>query len=331
MAKQTDHGISYAQETWNPLRGCDPKMKCAPTCWACRMANRHRHSEKYAGFTRIGKHGPEWTGKVALIEDELTAPLHMRKPRRIAVGLMGDWMRLPREDRDKILAVEALCPQHEFLHLTKCPREMAYDFTDPERPAQLDKALLWAVGLPANSYGGRMCFVQREGVVGYPLPNIALGVSCLDQSDADAAREPMRQLAAAGWFTWVSHEPAWSGIDWRGWEFLRYMVSGGQSGPKARPSHPDCFRADRDWCAANSIPWMFKQWGAARPWTPTDPRKHSFILLKDGRKGVLADLDRDACPNFVKRPQIMVRVTKRAAGRLLDGREHLELPEVRRA
>lgn len=41
MARQTEHGITYVDETWNPMRGCDPNMPCAPNCWARRMAVRH--------------------------------------------------------------------------------------------------------------------------------------------------------------------------------------------------------------------------------------------------------------------------------------------------
>jgi hypothetical protein len=38
-------------------------------------------------------------------------------------------------------------------------------------------------------------------------------------------------------------------------------VAGGESGPGARPMHPDWARALRDQCAAAQVPFLFKQWG----------------------------------------------------------------------
>src|SRR3546814_6072988 len=50
------------------------------------------------------------------------------------------------------------------------------------------------------------------------------------------------------------------GLDW--------VVAGGESGPGARPMHPDWARSLRDQCAAAGVPFLFKQWGE---WgAPTD-------------------------------------------------------------
>src|SRR6202012_186572 len=69
------------------------------------------------------------------------------------------------------------------------------------------------------------------------------------------------ELAAQGWISFVSYEPALGPIDWSGWEFLRWLISGGESGPDARPTHPDWHRGARDFCAAHGIAYFFKQWG----------------------------------------------------------------------
>ena len=42
---------------------------------------------------------------------------------------------------------------------------------------------------------------------------------------------------------------------------LHWVVCGGESGPRARPMHPDWARSLRDQCAAVSVPFFFKQWG----------------------------------------------------------------------
>jgi len=43
------------------------------------------------------------------------------------------------------------------------------------------------------------------------------------------------------------------GIDW--------VIVGGESGPRARPMEPDWVREIREKCAANDVPFFFKQWG----------------------------------------------------------------------
>lgn len=67
-----------------------------------------------------------------------------------------------------------------------------------------------------------------------------------------------------------------------------WVITGGESGRKSRPSQPDWFRNLRDQCVAAGVPFHFKQWG-----------EYGVDLVKIG---------------------------KRAAGRVLDGREWDELP-----
>lgn len=47
-----------------------------------------------------------------------------------------------------------------------------------------------------------------------------------------------------------------TGIDW--------VVVGGESGPNARPMHPDWARSLRDQCASTGVPFHFKQWGGKK-------------------------------------------------------------------
>ena len=72
--------------------------------------------------------------------------------------------------------------------------------------------------------------------------------------------------------------------------------------------HPDWARAVRDQCAAAGVPFFFKQWGSHLP-VDSAPGKE----IKD-----IVDPDPDR--------QYFAKVGKKAAGRLLDGREHNDLP-----
>lgn len=105
---------------------------------------------------------------------------------------------------------------------------------------------------------------------------------------------------------------------------LDWVVAGGESGPNARPMHPDWARSLRDQCAAAGVPHLFKQWGeyaprrAAAPADQVDARK-ALIVRPDGgiTSGLLA---------YGPDAWIMDKLGKRRAGRLLDGVEHNGYP-----
>ena len=90
---------------------------------------------------------------------------------------------------------------------------------------------------------------------------------------------------------------------------LHWVIAGGESGPGARPMHPNWARTLRDQCQAASVPFLFKQWGMWRPASIHDrpARPAAYRELRPGRQPV-------------------VRVGKHAAGRVLDGRTWDEFP-----
>jgi protein gp37 len=93
----------------------------------------------------------------------------------------------------------------------------------------------------------------------FPLRNVWLSASVEDQKTANERRQPMRALARDGWLTWVSYEPALQAVDWTGWEFIKWLVAGGESGPEARPNHGRWFRAAARFWFMEKIPFFFKQ------------------------------------------------------------------------
>lgn len=82
---------------------------------------------------------------------------------------------------------------------------------------------------------------------------------------------------------------------------LHWVVVGGESGHGARPMHPDWARALRDQCVAANVPFFFKQWG-------------EYTWKELGYYGG---------PTYVSE-----KVGKKQAGRLLDGVEWNQYPEV---
>lgn len=95
---------------------------------------------------------------------------------------------------------------------------------------------------------------------------------------------------------------------------LTWVIVGGESGPGARPMHPDWARSLRDQCQAAGVPFFFKQWGV---WLPA-PEARFF----EGCHGRHWQISCDG------KTTVMVRLGKKAAGRILDGRTWDEMPKV---
>lgn len=312
--------IEWTDATWNPIVGCSVVSPGCTHCYAMKMAARieaMQPGSHYAGTTTPTKGGPVWTGRVVENRRALFQPLDWKRGRRIFVNSMGDLFHPGVTDQQilDVFTVMAAAPQHEYQVLTKRHDRMR-KFV--ERQDLLNDIYVnWY-----NVSGG-----PRE-VEGWPLRNVLLGVSVEDQRRADDRRRGLLHVARAGWRTFVSYEPALGAVDWSGWEFLSWLISGGESGPHARPSHPDWHRAARDYCAAHGIPYFFKQWGewldeqiaTAQSCAPGPEMFDRFGTPKGPRWRPYEATDRNG--------GAMIRVGKRAAGRLLDGVLHDARPTL---
>jgi protein gp37 len=185
-----------------------------------------------------------------------------------------------------------------------------------------------------------------------PWPNVWLGATIVNQEEADRdiiklmatpaavrflSMEPLlglptisdflmppaklpgrhQQLRAGEWIVDVEDgHMMWRGLDW--------VIAGGESGPGARPMHPDWAKSLRDQCQAAGVPFLFKQWG---DWAPRDlwsyHAKRQCAIHLDG-----TEVSHDDAPQDVGGHRFE-HVGKKTAGRLLDGREWNEFPEVR--
>lgn len=340
-----DTRIEWCTKVWNPVTGCTKVSSGCKNCFAARMAKR------LAG--RCGYPADD-SFRVTLHPDRVDIPLRWRKPQRVFVNSMSDLFHddVPTEFIYRVFAVMAEASQHTFLILTKRPKRMMELLTRPT--IANDVWLQTSRGVTAEPSP-------------WPLPNVWLGVSVEDQSQDQRIRHLLATPAAV---RFVSYEPAlgplnptrvacsrWphdapgpaeagmfdalTGERWalqHGQEVgrhrdpqiptLDWIIAGGETGPGARPAHPDWFRSLCDQGAAAGVPFFFKGWGE---WFPRGQWEDNPTL-------VLPD---DSCA-YIESPVTHVftdadgpcpvhRVGKRAAGRLLDGREYSEFPEVRHA
>lgn len=317
-----DTRIEWASKVWNPVVGCSLASPGCTNCYAMRMAWRLQnmasrpdgagnfHLDHYEGTVQQSNGGPVWTGKVNVAPDDvLLAPLHRKKPTDYFVNSMSDLFHpaVPFEVVDRVFAVMALSPQHTFKILTKRSDRMR----DYMRAFVGGKRSVIEAGKGMAKPGklaGRLSEIGNAypacSPMG-PLPNAWLGVSVEDQRRADDRREDFRATPAAVKF--VSYEPALGPVDWAGWDFVHQIIGGGESGPKARPSHPQWYRDTRDFCTPHGIAYFHKQNGEYASVSEVEgPGEH--YQFPDGAT--------------------VRKVGKKRAGRLLDGVEHNGMPEA---
>ncbi|HEY5834936.1 DUF5131 family protein [Streptomyces sp.] len=316
--------------TWNPVSGCTKVSPGCDNCYAETIAERFRGSAAFP-------HGFD----VRVKPDRMNDPLAWRKATRVFVNSMSDLFHADIDQAwiAEVFGVMAAARRHTFQLLTKRHARMRTLLTEPEFVAQVRSRAL-GKGLPADQWA-------------WPLPNLWLGVSVENQQWADIRIPALLDTPAA--VRWISAEPLlgpvtlfdrdhrdhdrdWDGGDWVcldcsteeetvPWRVtdgsapgIGWVVVGGESGPGARPMHPGWARSLRDQCTQARVPYFFKQWGEwviapsnYGPDVPERARAGTTIVFRDE-----SDVD----------GQIMLRVGKGRAGRLLDGREHNDFPAV---
>lgn len=300
--------------------------RLTPTQEAYRRVVRWEQGGKDAADAN-DKALPQWNGRVVLIPDALDQPLRWKKPRRIFVNSMSDLFHesVPDAWIDRVFAVMALSPHHTFQVLTKRPERMQKCLTDTSL-ARCDGR-----GEAVHSFDPTFPLES----ISWPLPNVWLGVSVEDQATANARIPHLLQTPAA--VRWISAEPLLGKVDLTSIQFvgrsglneewnalydyeldgdgpgptLDWVVVGGESGPGARPMHPNWVRSIRDQCVGAGVAFNFKQWGV---WAPN--------CLCEGKP----------CCRTTPRPQpgppgVMFACGKHRAGRLLDERWWDEYPQ----
>lgn len=312
--------------SWNPSRGCSRESEGCTNCFAARMCARNlpglrspTTGEPYATMYPTGF--PVWSGEVELMEHKLDEPLKRRKRTLYFVNSMSDLFHpaLSDADIDKVFAVMALCPQHLFLVLTKRAERMHKYLTDDHAFTRIR---------PHNTFRQFRSGGNFMWPVDWPLKNCWLGVSVENDKHLDRLDWLMRTPAA---LRFVSLEPMLAPVntephlcrDYRDGTpqelpRLDWVICSGETGPGARPMELDWARRVRDDCQAAKVPFFLKSLGC---WTDDVTRFSDEQLMAKDRAdgGVLWD-------NRV--PQ-MVRVGRKAAGRLLDGRSWDQMPEVK--
>lgn len=276
--------IEWTDATWNPVRGCSRVSEGCRNCYAERTALRFAEGPFFEFVTKVNGHAA-WTGKVELVEEHLTYPLHWRAPRRIFVNSMSDLFHevLPDSAIDQVFAVMARASHHTYQILTKRPRRMLEYMLENAGHAARGRVqdVLDQTDSDSRSYS-----VDAELLFdSWPLPNVWLGVSVEDQETADVRIPLLLKTPAARRF--VSYEPALGAVNFTALQPNReveidalngrhgvyrplqgtntkidWLIVGGESGPGARPFDIAWARNTIAQCKAAGVACFVKQLGA---------------------------------------------------------------------
>lgn len=322
--------IEWADKTFNPWIGC---QKVGPGCDHC-------YAEAWDARGLQGQE-PRWG---AHANRTRTSPANWRKP------LAWDKAAKAAGERHRVFCAS-----------------LADVFDNHTSILPEWRADLWAL-IRATPNLDWMLLTKRPGNIAAMLPadwgrgyrNVWLGCTVVNQAEAD--RDVPKLLAVPAAVRFLSMEPLLGAVDLTPWigtfpvlpvsstyvsidgferqdigggiiDGLSLVIVGGESGPGARPMHPDWARSLRDQCVAANVAFHFKQWGE---WTDqTEGEKtgsEDKIFTPDGkvmgvgiRKYGLGAVE----PGWKEAGAVwMSRVGKNAAGRLLDGRTWDEMPEM---
>lgn len=284
-------------ETWNPITGCTPVSAGCQNCYASRMIGR--------ALPRMGHEGP--FSKVQFHPDRLDIPLQWKKPRRIFVGSMTDLFHEQVTDEmiEAVFGAMSFAGQHTYMVLTKRSERMRDWMLNADLATCQAETVVR--GIEYSSPKSRRDRVSQLTINGpWPLPTVWLGVTIEDTNSMYRA-DHLRASPAA--LRFISFEPLLSdpspnrSLDFSG---IHWIIVGGESGPGARPMHPDWPRSLRDQCQAAGVPFFFKQ---------------------NGEWASVSEVEGLGAHHHFPDGATVRRVGKKAAGCLIDGREWKEFPK----
>lgn len=302
--------IEWCDHTFNPWIGCQAISPGCANCYAAAWAKRYGRDFANRTLSKTWAQPKLWNAQAESFHAQ-----HGRRQRVFCASLADVFdNEVPPEWRSELFMLISETPNLDWLILTKrignAAKTLPAWYQDPEawefgngvahpnvwlgatvvNQEEANRDIPKLLATPA-----RVRFLSMEPLLGpvdltpayLPCPNAA---ACMCSDFDTGSTECCRQCDHTG----IGDE---MGIDW--------VIAGGESGPGARPSHPDWFRSLRGQCAAAGVPFMFKQWG-------------EFVSV--------SEVAGPGAHHHFPDGAIVRRTGKKAAGRLLDGVEHNGFP-----
>ena len=270
MAKNSQ--IEWTHHTFNPWWGCSKVSPACDNCYAELWAKRMGHQLWGGDAPRRFFSDSHWRDPLVWNEEAGSEKVRAR----VFCASMADVFEKRYDldgQRKRLWKLIAETPNLDWLLLTK-------------RPQNIGSMIPWkAEAWPDNVWLGTT--VENQKFAGQRLPHL------------------LKHKAAV---RFLSCEPLLGPIDLSPWtkakdlQPIDWVIAGGESGPGARPMHPDWATKLLAQCQEKNIAFHFKQWGH---WVPAEIATHT-------PKSSIISLP-------AERPVTMVRLPKKEAGRMLQG------------
>jgi protein gp37 len=300
--------IEWCDHTFNPWIGCQKVSPACDNCYAEGWAKRSGLVEFGPGKERRRTSKSTWRQPLKWNADARKQGIR----RRVFCGSLCDVFdnAVPDEWRADLFRLIHETPHLDWLLLTKRIGNAK------------DRAILEV--LPASRCGTTW-------------KHVWLGITVCNQEEADRDIPKLLKTPAAKRF--LSIEPMLGKMNIVPWismntvigsysdtQYINWVICGGESGHKARPMHPEWVRSLRDQCAAADVPFFFKQHGEWLPTAFCDGKQVSLPYRRIANITLDGEIKKRAWVDFPP-PEETTFVGKKAAGCLLDGREHKEFPQ----
>ena len=204
----------------------NPVTGCTKVSEACRNCYAEVMARRLSGMP-ASKEKYKQVFEPTLHPEALQVPYRWKKSRMVFVCSMGDLFHegVPLQFICDVMRVITDNPRHTFQILTKRADNMLRFFSI------------------------------------YKVPqNVWLGVTCENADHYDRI-DALRQIKDAP-VRFVSAEPLLGNMSDINLMGIHWVITGGETGPRARRTNPYWFRFLRDRCLAFEVPFFFKAWGA---------------------------------------------------------------------
>ena len=357
--------IEWCNHTFNAWRGCEQVSPACDNCYAMRMARRNpkllgKWGSLEQGGTRILAAPQQWKALKRWNDRAEKKGVRELVFVNSISDLFEDWQGPILDNHGNVLSFADASEERDFWHSlgSDFPRVMA-------EPANMDfvrtqlfdmmarcRNLIWLLLTKRPQNIRRMApslWLQ------YWPDNVWMGTTIENREQRDHRLPYLAELRRESGLraAFASCEPLLEEVifrgrqdrksyNWLGDDGINWVIAGGESGPGARPSHPEWFRSLRDHCQSADVPFFFKQWGEFHTHSVLDGepvfrafRSHQHWVNKAStwvQGGVCIDAVGNTCRNgkdfksAVFPVTIMDKVGKKTAGRLLEGREWNEFP-----
>ncbi len=294
--------IEWCHATVNWWAGCTAISPACDNCYAKRMAGRLWGTEWGPGKPR-----DQFIGAADALRALDRKARRLGKPLLVFHNSLSDFFDNEVPVAWRISAIKAIVDTPNLIHLL------------------LTKRIGNAAVMLEQAFSA--VHHQREGWADNVPPNVWLGITVVNQEEAD--RDIPKLLAVPAAKRFLSMEPLLGPVDLRYIDIngdceiyplkgttdcvdgdfepapdlpaIDWVIVGGESGPNARPMHPEWVFDLRDQCAAAGVPYLFKQWG-----------EYLFDASTAGSIPMPSEQ--------LEHKGTFRRVGKKAAGRMLDGR-----------